>query len=48
MSDQEIGSLEVGKFTDFVVLAADPREVKPNEIGEIDVLQTWIGGRLTH
>jgi predicted amidohydrolase YtcJ len=43
-SDHEIGSLEVGKFADFVVLSADPRAVAETEIGGIDVLETWVGG----
>jgi len=44
-SDHEIGSLEVGKFADFVVLSADPRAVAQTQIGGIDVLETWVGGR---
>ena len=43
-SDHEIGSLEVGKLADFVVLDADPREVDPAAIHQIDVLETWVNG----
>jgi hypothetical protein len=44
-SDHEVGSLEAGKFADFVLLDEDPREVDPDNIGQIKVLQTWMGGR---
>ena len=44
-SDHEIGTLEPGKFADLVILEKDPREVDPNTIGEIKVLETWMGGR---
>ena len=43
-SDHEVGSLEVGKFADFVVLAQDPLTVRPETLGSIDVLETWLGG----
>ena len=43
-SDHEVGSLEVGKFADFVVLAQDPLSVPPETLGSIDVLETWVGG----
>ena len=44
-SDHEVGSLEPGKFADMVMLDKDPREVDPNTIGSIKVLETWMGGR---
>ena len=44
-SDHEIGTLEVGKFADFVVLDQDPTEVPTTELGAIRVLETWVGGR---
>ncbi len=44
-SDHEVGSLEEGKFGDFVVLEKDPRTVPTNEIGSIAVLETWVNGR---
>ena len=48
MSEHEIGSLEAGKLADFVVLAADPREVEPGSLAEIDILETWINGNKVH
>lgn len=47
-SDHEIGSLEVGKLADFVVLAADPRRVPVDQIGAIAVEQTWVEGVCVH
>jgi len=44
MSEHEIGSIEAGKLADFVVLAEDPRTVEPSQIGEIQVVETWIDG----
>jgi predicted amidohydrolase YtcJ len=42
----EIGSLEVGKKADFVVLGKDPRLVRPGYLHkEVEVLETWVGGR---
>jgi predicted amidohydrolase YtcJ len=45
MSDNIIGSLEEGKYADFVILDKDPRKVDPSEISEIAVLETWMDGR---
>jgi hypothetical protein len=44
-SEHEIGSLEAGKYADFIILDKDPRAVPPTEISKIKVLQTWMGGR---
>ncbi len=43
-SDHEVGTLEPGKFADLVVLAEDPRDVDPDHIGDIKVLETWMNG----
>jgi predicted amidohydrolase YtcJ len=45
LSEAEIGSLEIGKLADFVVLENDPMKVEPNEIADIRVLQTWMSGQ---
>ena len=45
MSDDKIGSLEVGKLADFVVLEKNPRATPSEQIGDIKVLQTWVGGK---
>ena len=44
-SDHEVGSLEPGKFADFIVLDSDPREVPINKIKDIRILETWVDGR---
>lgn len=42
--ENELGSLQVGKRADFVVLDADPVTIEPQHIGAIPVLETWIDG----
>lgn len=44
-SDHEVGSLEVGKFADFVVLEQDPLAVSPDRLQDIEIQQTWVNGR---
>lgn len=42
------GSLEEGKFADFVMLSENLFEIDPKRIGEAEVLLTVIGGREVH
>lgn len=42
------GSIEIGKNADFAVLEADPTTVRPEEIKDIAVLATYIGGQLVY
>ena len=42
------GSLETGKFADFVVLDRNPLTVDPDEIKDIEVLATVRGGLVTY
>jgi predicted amidohydrolase YtcJ len=44
-SDDVIGSLEVGKYADMVVLSADPRAVPPETIADLEVRATYLAGR---
>lgn len=43
--DDRVGSIEVGKYADFVILEQNPRKVDPATLGNISVLGTWLGGR---
>ncbi len=42
------GSLTAGKLADFVMLEKDPHEVDSDEIIDIKVIRTVLGGRKTH
>ncbi|MCP3856410.1 MAG: amidohydrolase family protein [Actinomycetia bacterium] len=42
--DHEVGSLEVGKLADFVVLGDDPYEVDPAGLHRVPVVGTVLGG----
>lgn len=44
-SEHEVGSLEVGKLADMVILDGDPRRVDPDKIKDIRVLETWMDGK---
>ena len=44
-SDHEIGSLEVGKLADLVILEKDPRKVAVDKIKDIKVVETWMDGK---
>jgi predicted amidohydrolase YtcJ len=44
-ADDVVGSLEVGKYADLVVLSADPRAVPPEDIADLEVLATYLAGR---
>lgn len=40
-----IGALRPGMLADLVVLDRDPREVAPERLHELRVIETWLGGR---
>ena len=46
--DHEVGSIEVGKRADLVVLSHDPTLVDPTFINEIAVQQTYVDGELQY
>ncbi|NEZ04164.1 amidohydrolase [Wenzhouxiangella sp. XN201] len=43
-AEQQVGSLEVGKQADFIIVDADPFEVEPADLDDIEVLRTVLGG----
>lgn len=47
-ADDVVGSLEVGKYADLVVLSADPRTVAPERIADLDVRATYLAGRAVY
>ncbi len=46
--EEQIGSIEVGKNADFIVLEHNLTEVPIDEVGETQVLQTWFDGKLVY
>lgn len=42
------GTLEVDKLADLVVLGSNPLEGKPEDLLQLDVQQTYLGGRLVY
>ena len=46
--EDKVGSIEVGKLADLVVLEADPYTTKPGMIKDIGVVMTMMDGRITH
>ncbi|MUL44660.1 amidohydrolase [Mycobacterium sp. CBMA293] len=47
-SDDAVGSLEVGKYADLVVLSADPRTVPAEAVADLEVLATYLAGQQVH
>ncbi len=44
-AEDEIGSLEVGKKADFVILSDDPMIIDPHQIAQIRVIATFVNGK---
>lgn len=45
MLGDRVGTLRAGMLADLVVLDRDPRAVAPERLHELQVLETWLGGR---
>jgi len=44
-AEDRIGSLDPGKWADFVIVDRDPTKVDPQQLARTQVLQTWIAGK---
>jgi len=44
--EEEVGSLEPGKFADLILLSANPQAVDPEALRDLQVLMTMVGGRV--
>jgi hypothetical protein len=42
------GSLENGKFADFIVVDRDVLSVPSDQLKDVQVLQTWVGGEMVY
>jgi predicted amidohydrolase YtcJ len=45
--DEELGILSVGRYADFTVLSADPLQIPGEELRNLSVRMTVVGGRIT-
>ena len=46
--ENEKGTLEVGKLADIAVLAEDPFEIQPEQIKDLKVEMTIVGGKVKY
>jgi predicted amidohydrolase YtcJ len=46
--EDQVGTIEPGKYADFVVLSGNPLEVDPMKIKDIQIEATVMDGRITH
>ncbi|MDA2917774.1 amidohydrolase family protein, partial [Nitrospinae bacterium AH_259_B05_G02_I21] len=47
-AEKEVGSLQPGKLADFIVLTDDPLTCSIDRIKDIQVHQTYLGGKLVY
>jgi predicted amidohydrolase YtcJ len=46
--EKEKGSLEIGKLADFIVIDRDILVIPSEQLKDVQVLQTWVGGELVY
>lgn len=46
--EDSVGTLEPGKYADFIVLDRDIMTVPPKDVPGTEVLQTWVGGKMVY
>ena len=46
--DNEIGSIEVGKYADFIIIDKDIFNINPIDIEDTNVLMTFLGGEIVY
>ncbi len=44
-AEDRIGSLEPGKWADFILVDRDPTRVNPQELAATEVFETWVAGK---
>lgn len=44
-AEGKIGSLEAGKWADFIIIDRDVSKVDPQALARTNVLETWVGGK---
>jgi predicted amidohydrolase YtcJ len=47
-TEKTVGTLEVGKKADMVILNQDPRNIELADLDKLVVEQTWMGGKVTY
>ena len=46
--DDRLGTLDVGKYADFLILSDDPFTLPKEDIGGIEVVKTFVGGKMVY